>query len=260
MDIQTIRQQYDQEERRDAVYPDLAREVSGSVVRFVRPAPGVSLVLYSELDETTADAAIDEQLAYFMGNRLPFEWKVYSHDRPADLAQRLVARGLAADEPDAVMVLDVNAAPESLLRPPAADVRRLTDPSQLADVVAVLEPVWGRNFDWVYRRLGSHMAVPDYISVYVAYVDGAPACAGWTYFGSGQFAGMWGGSTVAAYRGRGLYSAVLSARVQEARQRGVNYLCVDAGEMSKPILARHGFEVMAYASAVEWRLDGGDEE
>ena len=140
----------------------------------------------------------------------------------------------------------------TLVAQPTADVRRLSDPSQLGDVVAVLESVWGREFNWVHGRLGSHMIIPDYLSVYVAYVDDTPACAGWTYYDKGQFAGLWGGSTLEAYRGRGLYTALLAARVREARRRGVPYLTIDAGEMSGPIVARHGFRTIATATACEW--------
>lgn len=259
MNIDEILTLYDREERRETEFPDMVREIFPGVVRFVRAAPEMSFVLYTDLDETTADRTIDEQLAFFVGNRQPFEWKVFAHDRPADLVERLVARGLRAEEPDAIMVLELDAAPETLLQPPAADVRRLTDPAQLADVVAVMEPVWGEDFDWVYDRLGRHMMTPGLLNVYVAYVDDAPASAGWIYYSPSPFASIWGGSTLAAYRGRGLYTALLGARVQDARERGRRYVTVDAGSMSKPILARHGFEVMTYATACEYHPDGAEE-
>lgn len=259
MNIDEILTLYDREERRETEFPDMVKEVFPGVIRFVRAAPEMSFVLYTDLDETTADAAIDDQLAFFLGNRQPFEWKVFAHDRPADMVERLVARGLQAEGPDAIMVLDLNAVPETLLRPPAADVRRLTDPAQLADIVTVLEPVWGESFDWVHERLGKHMMTPGLLSVYVAYVDAAPACAGWVYYSPSQFASLWGGSTLEAYRGRGLYTALMAARVQEARERGRRYVTVDAGPMSKPILARHGFEVMTYATACEYKPDGAGE-
>jgi hypothetical protein len=229
------------------------RQALPRLVRYVRPAPGMSFVLFSELDEATADAAIEEQIAYFSANKQPFEWKAYSHDRPADLAQRLAARGFVLEEPDAIMALDVNGAPDSLLAAPAADVRRLTEPAQLADVVAVLKAVWDEDFNWVYERMGHHMTIPGHLSVFVAYVGEVAACAGWTYYAPGHFAGLWGGSTLEGYRGRGLYTAVLAARVREARERGVPYVTIDAGPMSRPIAARHGFEVITYATACEWK-------
>jgi len=217
-------------------------------VRFVRPRPGMSFILYSDLSESTADAVIEEQIAWFRLQGLNCSWKVYSHDQPADLAGRLVARGFEMDVEDSIMVLDVSAAPSRLLATPAADVRRLTNPAQLDEVVGVMEAVWGNDFGWIPGRMGPYMAIPGYLSVYVAYVDGVPACAGWTYFDKGHFAGLWGGSTRPEHRGRGLYTALLAARVQEARQRGVPYLAIDAGEMSRPIVARHGFQEITRAA------------
>jgi hypothetical protein len=253
LDTQAVLALYDLDQRREIKFPDMDRQAFPHLVRYVRPAPGMSFVLYSDLDEATADTAIDEQVAYFSANRQPFEWKVYAHDRPADLTHRLVRRGFVLEDPDAIMVLDVAAAPQSLLAPPEADVRRLADPVQLAEVVGVLKAVWGEDFDWVYERMGQHMTIPDYLSIFVAYVEKIPACVGWTYYAPGHFAGLWGGSTLEAFRGRGLYTAVLAARVREARARGVPYVTIDAGSMSRPIAARHGFQTITHATACEWK-------
>ena len=63
---------------------------------------------------------------------------------------------------------------------------------------------------------------------------------------------------MAAYRGRGLYTALLAARVHEARLRGVPYLTVDAGSMSRPIVARHGFEIITWATDCNWEVPAED--
>ena len=55
-----------------------------------------------------------------------------------------------------------------------------------------------------------------------------------------------------------LYTALLAARVQEARARGVPYLTIDAGEMSRPIVARHGFATITTATACEWQRPPGE--
>jgi GNAT superfamily N-acetyltransferase len=243
---------YDREQRRDIEFPGMRRDVLPSLVRFVRPAPGMSFVLYSELDETSADAAIEEQIAYFTGQGLNFEWKVYAHDQPPDLVDRLVARGFQTEEPDDIMVLDVKQANPEIPATSDLIVRRLSDPAELVDVVRILEPVWETDFNWVHAQLGEHMAIPGYLSIYVAYIGKQPACAGWIYFSPGHFASLWGGSTLEPFRGRGLYSAVLAARIREAKERGVRYLTIDAGKMSRPIVARHGFATITQATACEW--------
>lgn len=253
---------YDREQRIEIDFPDMAKETTARIVRFLRPAPGMSFVLYSRLDEATADAAIDEQLAYFREHAQPFEWKVYGHDRPADLARRLAARGFECEEPEAIMVLELDGAPASLLSPadsilPAgATLRRVTDPAGIGDVAGVMSRVWNEDFSWMHDRFGEYLAIPGYMSLYVIDADGRPASAGWTYFTEGRFSGLWGGSTVEEHRGRGLYTALLAVRVQEARARGYRYLTIDAGDMSRPIVERHGFRLLARATACAWNPPG----
>jgi hypothetical protein len=245
---------YDQEERIDIEFPDMRKEVLWEVVRFVRPGRGMSFILYSRVDENNADRVIEEQVAYFQSLGKRFEWKVYDYDRPADLRDRLAAHGFEVEEPDAIMALDLQDAPDALLEPVMGDVRRLTRREELEDVIEIEEQVWGENYDWIREQLGSDMDRPGYLSVYVAYVEGKPACSGWTYYTpNGHFASLWGGSTVGAYRKRGLYTAVLAARVQEAIQRGYRFLTIDASDMSRPIAGRHGFRLLAWAYACEWK-------
>jgi hypothetical protein len=261
MNTQEILALFDREQRIEIEYPGMRKDLLPGCIRFVRPAPGMSFILYSWLDETNADAVIQEQIDYFTQIDQPFSWKVYNYDTPPDLKQRLLAHVFQPDDEDMVMVLDLRQVPPVLLEPPAADVRRITHRDQLADVIRVEQQVWGGTFDWITDRLGGHMDIPDYVSVFVAYADGQPACTGWTYFvPQGQFASLWGGSTVAEFRQRGLYSAILAARVQEATQRGYRYLTIDASPMSRPIVAKHGFQLLAYAQDFNWipKLTQGD--
>lgn len=254
MDDKSLLALYDRALRQEIRYDHTRREVVGGVIRHVAEPPRLNFVLYSELDEASADAAIESQIAYFRELGQPFEWKVYDHDQPADLRERLLRHGLIADDPDTIMVLDLEAAPAALLAPIEADVRRLRSPDQLDDAISVLRSVYDAPFDWVYPQLGGDMTRPDYLSVYVAYVDGVPASTGWTYFyADSPFGGLWGGSTLAEYRRQGLYSALLATRVQEAIRRGRRYLTIDASDMSRPIVSRHGFRLLAIAHGCQWR-------
>ena len=66
------------------------------------------------------------------------------------------------------------------------------------------------------------------------------------------FAGLYGGSTVPEYQGRGVYRALVAARAAEARRWGHRYLTVDARESSRPILQRLGFQPLTSIS--DWVL------
>jgi hypothetical protein len=77
--------------------------------------------------------------------------------------------------------------------------------------------------------------------IFAAWLDGRMASVGRAvYTRAGGY--LMGGSTAAWARGRGAYRAVVRARWDEAVARGTPTLAVGAGPMSRPILARLGFE------------------
>jgi GNAT superfamily N-acetyltransferase len=247
---------YDRQQRIEIEFPGMHKETTPHVVRFVRPGSGMNFVLFSRLNEENVEAVIQNQVAFFRQWDQPFSWKVYDHDTPRDLGERLIRHGFVRQEREAIMVLDLGNVPPSLLEPVESDIRKIVSREKLQDVIRVEEQVWGREFDWIIERMGDYLELPGYLSVYVAYADNKPVCTGWTYFyEDSMFAGLWGGSTVAAYRGQGLYSAILAVRVQEAVRRGYRFLTIDASPMSQPIVSKRGFELLTYARDYEWKRD-----
>ena len=247
---------YDQDQRRDVEYPGARREATPHVIRHIDESGDQGFVLYSWIDESNADAVIEDQIAYFQTVGQDFEWKVFEHDSPPDLRERLNKRGFEVGEIEAIMALDMDAAPAALLEPVRQDVRRITDPEQIAEVLSVQSEVWGDSHDFLKERLARELrTVPDFLSVYAAYDDNIPVCSAWINFPAhSRFASLWGGSTLPAYRQRGYYSALLAVRLQEARQRGARFLTVDASPMSRPILEKFGFQRVSSAYACTWHV------
>jgi len=217
-------------------------------------------VLYSPGTAQDADSRIERQIRHFRALGYDMEWKHYSHDQPPDMKDRLRAQGLLPEEEEAVMVLEIEKAPRVLREKSAHDVRRATTPEAYADADIVHRAVWGAEDDAqphaapgpVTRLIWPRFrADPEGVSLYVAYVDGAPASFGRLELPQGSpFAGLWGGSTRAEYRGRGLYTALVAARLEEAAAKGRRYLTVDARkDTSMPILSKLGFVTIAYATA-----------
>lgn len=256
MKIEEVRELYDLEQRREPEDPALRREVIGPVVRLVSRHDRRSCVIYSSLNSENVEAAIAEQIEYFNALGHGFEWKVYSHDTPPDLKERLIARGFALDETEAVLVLDLQELPDALVSRPRHDVRRVVDASGLRDLLAVRQAVWGDDTTGMEERLIRELRdQADRTSCYVAYVNGAAASAARLNFDpNSQFASLWGGATVPAYRKQGLFTALVAVRAQEARQRGARFLTVDARPMSRPILERIGFKLLTFANALNWRM------
>jgi GNAT superfamily N-acetyltransferase len=255
--IDTIRALYDTE-RRDLVFPGWRREATAHVVRMLGPEHArTAMISWSQLTPENADEVIAGEIAYFSGLGRRFEWKLYDHDQPPDLKARLAAHGFEIGDDEAIMVRALADLPAELLAPVTHDVRRIDDPEQLDDVVAVQQAVWGGDYSWLREHLAAQLREgPEWLSVYVAYLDGRPATSAWITFAPGSaFAGLWGGSTLPEVRGRGLYTALLALRAQEARARGVPYLTIDASPMSRRIVERFGFQLMSMSNPCEWSVN-----
>jgi GNAT superfamily N-acetyltransferase len=247
---------FDREQRLEIQWYGTRREATPSVVRQV-PEPGYGgegSIIYSRLTAEDASEVISEQVRYFEDLGLDFEWKAYDHDTPADLLDRLARLGFELEDPEAVMVLDLDSAPAALWQPIRHDVRRVREPEHLDEVLVVHERVWDDPHPWLREQLAKEMTeYAEHISVYVAYLDGVPASSAWIRFHPpSQFASLWGGSTVPEHRKRGLYTALLALRAQEAWHRGFRFLTIDASPMSRPIVEKHGFQFLTYAHACKW--------
>ncbi|MGW4049410.1 GNAT family N-acetyltransferase [Streptomyces sp. NPDC004779] len=236
---------YDRQLRREARPdgPDCRVERSGAVVRQTGPAHAWNGVLWSGLDEHTADAAIAEQLAHYRAEGVPFEWKLYAHDGPADLGARLVAAGFTPEEPETLMAAEADAQAGAVALPPGVELREVTDAEGVRQVVEVHERAFGTDSSDLGRRLLDRMAAdPGTVTAVLALAGGVPVSAARLELCPGtDFAGLWGGGTVEEWRGRGLYRALVAHRARVAAVRGHRYVQVDAAPTSRPILQRLGF-------------------
>ncbi len=256
MDKSELLKIYTHQQRIEVEYPDIKREVDGSLIRHVSLSGEDGFVIYSHLDEDKVDAAISAQIARFRSIHQDFEWKVYDYDPPNDLIERLRRRGFVIGEAEALLVLDLTAGPEALDRPVPPSVVRITDPGDIDALVDLENAVWESD----HHELGEHLKRdllehPEMVSIYISYQAQQPAAAAWIYFHAGSsFASLWGGSTLPQYRNQGHYSLLLAARAQEARAKGFSLLSVDASPMSRPILEKHGFQYLATSTPCEYRF------
>ncbi|MDX6313211.1 MAG: hypothetical protein QOF44_2675, partial [Streptomyces sp.] len=69
------------------------------------------------------------------------------------------------------------------------------------------------------------------------------------------FASLWGGGTVPAWRGRGIYRALVSHRAGIAAELGYRFLQVDASSQSRPILERLGFTALSTTTPYVFQPD-----
>ena len=93
-----------------------------------------------------------------------------------------------------------------------------SDPDQMGTVVAVQKAVWQEERSGMAEYLSQTIREdPEILAVYAAYADGQIVSSAWLAFQPpSPFAGLWGGSTLPAYRKQGFYTALVAVRVQEA--------------------------------------------
>ncbi|UED87296.1 GNAT family N-acetyltransferase [Streptomyces profundus] len=240
---------YDLRMRREAApdEPGARVERAGRVVRQVNGDSGGGVVLWSDLASAAdADAAIAEQLAYFGALGRSFEWKLYAHDRPADLGERLTAAGFEAQEPETLMVAEIAALDRRPVWPAGTTVRRVTDADGVRAVIEVHGAVFGGDQEPLRRRLLAQLARdPERVRVLLVLAGERPVCAARLELTPGTgFASLWGGGTLPEWRGKGVYRALVAHRAALAAEAGYHYLQVDASDQSRPVLERLGFTAL----------------
>lgn len=223
--------------------PESRVERVGGVVRQVSSPEGWNGVVWSDLDAGSADAAIAGQIAYFTGLGRRFEWKLYGHDRPDDLGQRLRDAGFVAQPEETLMIAEVNDLALDVEPPAGIRVMPVTDAAGVDLVGRVHEAAFGTDSTRMRRQLLARLEDDPASVVAVVALDGdTPVSAARVEFVPGtRFAGLWGGGTVEGWRGRGIYRALVALRAREAVERGYRYLQVDALAASRPVLERLGF-------------------
>ncbi|GGY45109.1 GNAT family N-acetyltransferase [Streptomyces tanashiensis] len=245
MEPQHLRDLYDLQLRREARPdgPGCRVERVGPVVRQTGPAHAWNGVLWSGLDEPAADAAIAAQIDHYRTAGVSFEWKLYAHDTPADLGERLRAAGFTPEDPETLMAAEAADLPGEVPLPEGVELRAVTDEAGVRQVVEVHDRAFGTDSSHIGRQLLDRLAAdPDTVTAVVALADDEPVSAARLELYPGtDFAGLWGGGTVEGWRGRGLYRALVAHRARIAAARGHRYVQVDAADTSRPILLRLGF-------------------
>ena len=220
---------------------------------------GRGFVVYRDLgglEGADLDDLIARQVRVFAERGERFEWKLHGHDRPPDLPRRLRAAGLVPEDEETVVIAPVDEVAGPLGLPERVSLREVTERSDFDRIAAVQPDIWQEDAEptWLAASLEEEKrADPHYLTVVVAEADRAVVCAGWVRFEQGtDFATLWGGGTVPAWRGRGVYRATVAYRANLAAERGFRFIEVDASSDSRPILERLGFVAVTTTTPYVW--------
>ncbi|MGX7681667.1 GNAT family N-acetyltransferase [Jatrophihabitans sp. DSM 45814] len=209
-------------------------------------------------------ATVDELDGYVLRTREFFaasgesvEWKLYSNDHP-QLPERLRAAGFRPEDEESVMVGRVQDLLEAGQAPPSVTIRATTERRDLDRIAAMELSVWGQDWSWLAEDLSDRVSsAPADIVILVAEAEDTIVSAGWLVIMPGtQFSGLWGGSTLAEWRGKGIYRALVAERARIANARGLTFVQVDASDDSRPILERLGLVRVATTTPWVWEFPG----
>ncbi len=249
MDLAHALALYDSEVRaHPQVQPGMAVERVGGVVRITGPFNFVSAW---DLTDDTARAAVAEQAAHFRERGEDLLWRVHDYDQPSKLPGFLAEEGFTASETGTLMIFDL----ANVLEAPAADgveVRRARTIDELDGFVTAAGLAFGQEEGWRRANYADRLDEDDLILL-VAYVAGQAVASARLEMSAGwSFGLLQGGGVAPEHRRRGVYRALVAARAEHARARGLKYLVIDARETSRPILQNLGF--VPAARATMWVL------
>jgi GNAT superfamily N-acetyltransferase len=228
---------------------ELLTDAQGRWVIYLGSGTGVhsATVQRVRLGEDEVEPAVDEIRTFLRERgRAGAEWELGESCTPPDLVPRLATLGIQADEHEPVAVGMVLHGPLAEGPPRGTFARRVTSVDELVAARRIQNESFGEDPDQVsIEEARTDFEVEGVVgSTFLAFVDECPAAAGYaSYTPLGLL--LFGGATLPSLRGRGAYRALVAARAHEAAQRGTPVLVTHAGQMSRPILERLGFEPLA---------------
>ena len=236
---------YDEQLRGTSEGADVPTSMDGPVIRVEYPSRGfVSYRTLEGLDGAEVDALIARQRDFFAAKGQAVEWKLRGHDLPADLPDRLRAAGFEPEDQETVLIAESSDIAERLRGRATVDgvtIGLVNDRADFERIAAMESTVWNENWSWLADDLVLRHAT-GLTDIYAAEADGEVVSAAWAVYKKGtEFTGLWGGSTLADWRGKGIYKALVAVRAARAVELGYRYLQVDASDDSSPILQRLGF-------------------
>lgn len=218
----------------------------GPLIRCLTPRDGFAMLTADAagLSPDALVALVDRTFGYFAERGLGFEWKTFDHDRQ-DLIPLLLQRGARPEPHEALVMGDAAALAAQPMLPAGLTLTAVTDRADLERIAELMSDVWGEDRSWMAGDLEARLAGPEPIEIFIVKDGDLAVSAAWLVPLPGtRVAGLWGGSTRAGYRGRGVYRALVARRAQLAVERGYPILQVDATDDSRPILERLGLRVV----------------
>ena len=205
-----------------------------------KPAPG-NIMLRAHWPPDRADQYIDATLERIGLLTDELDWFVFPGDQPADLNQRLEARGMPAGRGGYWLWTDLTALVPA---PPVPDnfrIERVRDHHMMAEWVRVSEAGFGVEVPIFYDAYARHGYGADAFSLhYIGYLDDMPVTSV-TLLDAGGAASIYDLSTPPAFRGHGFGGALTHALMRQIHHRGYADTWIWSSDMAQTLYRQLGF-------------------
>lgn len=208
------------------------------------PCDTFNFVCRSRLSVVTAPQRIREALEFFAVTGNPFSWWLTPGYTPVDLPRHLEAAGLAPAETELAMILALSDLAEPEM-PASLEIRRVRTRADLDRFARLSAGNWSPPDRQVIEYFSLTQAAflsPDCQRwLYLGLVRGEPVATAELTVGGGVV-GLYNISTLGAYRGQGIGSAMTAAPLIEARWAGHRTAILQASADGAGIYRRLGFQ------------------
>jgi ribosomal protein S18 acetylase RimI-like enzyme len=182
------------------------------------------------------------------------EWKTRGHDGIPELHERLLANGFKPEEPESIMIGRAQLLDVDVPLPAGVTLHQVRDADDVRAMAVMQDTVFKSTIAHeTVLALLRRLALDDGTELWVAEARGKIVAAGRLEPVAGtDFAGLWGGATLEAWRGQGIYRALTAARARSALAAGKTLIHSDSTEYSRPILERSGFVKVSTTTPYLW--------
>jgi GNAT superfamily N-acetyltransferase len=209
-------------------------------------------IIWQAIDAPSYEEAIEAELAVARAARADnLEWKLYSHDEPAGLAQALEAAGFERQPTETILVRVSDLSPAAPV--PGLKIEKIHTLEQATHCFNLALQTFGNNWDKTPEDLLRRALAKE--PFWLAEFEDQPVSMGRLTRTEGSgFAGLYGGASHPDYRRRGFYRPVVHARVQAAAEMGCQWVFSEALPTSEPILRAVGFETLCQVTGYLYRF------
>lgn len=182
------------------------------------------------------------------------KWKARGHDQAPGLHEVLLEHGFEPEEPESVMIGQADALAVDVPLPAGITLRQIHREQDVWRMSEMQQEVFGDvDVGEMAAALLHRQSLDDGMELWIAEHGGRIVSSGRLEPVAGtDFAGIWGGSTVEAWRRRGIYRALTAARARSALRRGKSLIQSDSTAHSRPILEGHGFVAVTTVAPYLW--------